>query len=485
MSSADSLRPTGAFWTIIFAIFFGNFMATLSITTINIALPVFMDRFEAPLGTVQWMMSGFMLTTGAIAPVVGFLGDRISYKRLYVLALAGFTAASVLCMFAWNIHLLIAARILQGMFSGVIMPTTMTIIYQVLPKEKQALGIGLWSVSAMLAPAFGPTIGGWLEASYGWQALFAMNAPIGIAAMLAAMRFIPYYRLGGGVKLDLPAFLGVVVGTGSLLTAFSRSSDWGWASWQTLLLLGGGLGILVWFIVRTLRAQAPLLNLQLLRIPRYTCSLILNCTITISLYAGTFLIPIYMQNVQHSTTLHTGLVMLPGTLGMALVSVFVGKLYGRLGPFPLLLGGTLLMLLATWELSRLDLVTGTAFIATWIAVRYIGIAMSNMPVTNAAMSVVPSAYSGQASALLNWVRQGSSALSISIFSTILASRTAAHLQPVSGPAGDMTEGAARELGAIALGIQDVFLIGTVLVAAAIPLTFLLRKPAEAAAELPS
>jgi EmrB/QacA subfamily drug resistance transporter len=472
VESRDSIQKP--FWRIVFAVFFGNFMAALSTTTINVALPVFMDDFNAPLNTVQWMMSGFMLATGVIAPVIGFIGDKLSYKRLYVYALGGFTLTSLLCIFAWNMESLIAFRILQGLFSGIIMPTTMTIIYQVIPKEKQASAISLWTVSAMLAPAFGPTLGGWLTESYGWKALFLMNIPIGIIAMIVTQRFIPYYRLGKGLSLDFVGFLTVIIGTSSLLTSFSQSHSWGWTSWKTMLLMLVGIIMIAYFVMRSLKSNEPLLNLRLFKIPRFTYSLILNCTITISLYAGTFLIPIYLQKIQHESTLHTGLVMLPGTLAMALVSSLVGKVYNKVGPFRLVLSGVILMGVSTWALSRLSMASGTIFIVTWIAIRYVGIAMSNMPVTNSGMSAIPSQSSGQASALMNWIRQGTAALSVSLFSTILSSRTLSYM----GQSGANDSQAASR--ALSLSIQDVFIIGTILVAIAVPLTFFLRKKSHSA-----
>lgn len=213
-----------------------------------------------------------------------------------------------------------------------------------------------------------------------------------------------------------------------------------------------------------MKVNAPLLNLRLFNNRRFTYSLILNCTITISLYAGTFLVPIYMQKIQGANTLHTGLVMLPGTLAMALVSSLVGRVYNKVGPFRLILSGVVLMGVSTWMLSRLSLASGTLFITTWIAIRYVGIAMSHMPVTNAGMSSVPSELTGQASAVTNWIRQGTSALSVSMFSTILSSRTMSY--------GNDGETAVR---ALSLSIQDVFMLGTVLVVVAVPLTFLLRQ----------
>jgi EmrB/QacA subfamily drug resistance transporter len=465
----SSEQGSAPFWSIIIAVFFGNFMAALSTTTINVALPVFMTDFQAELNTVQWMMSGFMLATGVIAPIVGFLGDKLSYKRLYLFALLGFTLTSALCTLAWNMQSLIVFRILQGLCSGIIMPTTMTIIYQVIRKEKQALAIGLWSVSAMLAPAFGPTLGGWLTEYFGWKSLFVMNLPVGILAMIFAQRFIPFYRISKGIKLDVIGFIAVIAGTSSLLLTFSEGHNWGWTSWKTIGLFAIGVAILVYFIRRTLGISNPLLNLRVFKVPRFTYSLIVNCIITISLYAATFMVPIYMQKIQHASSLHTGLVMLPGTLTMAVFSLIVGRIYNRVGPFRLILCGIIIMGFATWELSRLDLGTGITFITSWLAIRYVGISLSNMPVTNAGMTAIPVEFSGHASAVTNWIRQGSAALSISIFSSILSARTLTHLKEIGTTASNVPN------LALSMSIQEVFMIGTILVAVAFPFTFLLRK----------
>ncbi len=461
-----SQKAESTFWTILVAVFFGNFMASLSTTTINVALPIFMDDFGASLNTVQWMLSGFMMATGIIAPVIGFMGDKWSYKKLYVIALSGFTLASLLCTFAWSIESLIAFRILQGLFSGIIMPTTMTIIYQTITKSKQAVAVSFWSVSAMLAPALGPTIGGWLAEIYGWKSLFIMNIPIGIIAVIVAARYIPNYRLSTGIKLDWIGFGAVLVGTSALLVAFSEAHNWGWAGWQTLGMIAAGILVLVFFVRRTLRVSNPLLNLRVLKIPRFTYGLILNCCITISLYAGTLLVPIFMQNIKGESSFTTGMAMLPGTLAMVLISLAAGKLYSKVGPSRLILVGLILMGIATWELSHANVATSALFITVWVAIRYMGIGFSNMPVTNAAMSAVPSVNSGHASAVMNWIRQGTSALSISLFSSILSAQTIAHLG-----AGNVSKTVA-----LSLSVQDVFHLGTIIIIVSLPLTLLLRKP---------
>ncbi|RLQ96125.1 MDR family MFS transporter [Falsibacillus albus] len=458
-----------SFWLIILAIFFGNFMAILSTTTINVAFPVFMEDFHAKLSAVQWMMAGFMLATGVIAPTVGFLGDYLSFKRLYIIALSGFTLFSVLCSIAWNIESLITFRIMQGVCSGIIMPTTMTMIYQLIEKEKQAFAMSLWSLSAMLAPAFGPTLGGWMTEYFGWESLFLINLPIGIIAIFVASICIPYYRMNKITVFDASGFITVIISSSSLLLAFSEGNEWGWTSVKTLSFIGLGLLSLIIFIRRELTARHPLLNIRVFKFNRFTFSLIINCIITASLYSGVFLIPIFMQNIQHATALDTALVLLPGSVVMAVSTPIIGKLYDKTGPFWLILCGILLVGFSTFELSHLQMSSSRMYVTSWLTLRYIGIAFAFMPVTNAGMSAIPRENAGHGSSVTNWIRQATGALSIGIFSSILAAKTIQHAKDMRG---DMT---AIKEHAMAMAVDDVFLIASMICAIGIPLTFLLRS----------
>lgn len=470
---ANKADGNASFWFIILAIFFGNFMSMLSSTTINVAFPIFMKDFHAELGMVQWMITGFLLATGVVAPVVGYFGDRWSYKRLYIFALSGFTLFSGLCTIAWNIESLVLFRILQGVFSGLIIPTTMTMIYQFIEKDRQAFAMSLWSLSSMLAPAFGPTLGGWLTEYFGWRSLFLLNLPIGLVAISVAFKCLPFQRASKSNTFDLPGFITVLVSSSFIILAFSEGNGWGWTSWKTLSFLIVGAATLVYFIRRELSLKEPLLNLRVFHTNRFTYSLIINCIITASLYSGTFLIPVFLQDIQQSTALNTALVLLPGSMVMAFFSPIVGKLYTKIGPFWLILSGIVLLIVSTWELSHITLQATHVYVSAWMTIRYVGIALAFMPVMNAGMSAIPKENSGHASSVTNWVRQATGALSIGVFSSLLAARSLTHQKELSDGASAGAQ-LVREQG-MTLGVQDVFMTATIICIVAIPLTFLLKE----------
>ncbi len=462
------------FWPIMIAIFFGSFVTILSMSTINVALPILMQHFNAELSTIQWTITGFMLATGTIAPLTGYLGERFSYKRLYMASLIGFTASSLLCAIAWDTTSLIAFRIAQGAFSGLVMPATMTIIFQVVPREKQAFAISLWSLSAMLGPAFGPTLSGWLIQSFSWHWLFLMNVPIGIISIILTIKLIPFYRLNVPKSLDVPGLLAVMGGSLSLLIAFSKGNSWGWSSWETLSMLGAGVILLILFVIRELNTSVPLLNLRVFTNLRYSLTLIISCIITISLYSGTYLTPLFLQNIQHVTPLDTGLILLPASLAMAFSMPIVGKLYAKVGPMLLMIIGILLIGIGTLALSWLSVDIPHSYIVLWMIVRNLGIAMATMPASTAGMEQIPITLSGHASSISNWVRNVLGSFSIALFTAMLGSRMTVHVADLTQESTP-PDAVSIQLASFTMSVNDVYLLATFVVLLGLPLCFWIRK----------
>ncbi|MCM3629112.1 DHA2 family efflux MFS transporter permease subunit [Paenibacillus glycanilyticus] len=470
MSSTDkNIR----FWPIMIAIFVGTFVCVLASTTINIALPILGDEFNAELGTVQWTLTGFLLATGTLAPTVGYLGEKISYKYLFLYSLIGFTVFSALCAMAGNIHSLIAFRIMQGASCGLIIPATMAIIFQIIPKEKQAFAISLWGLSASLAPAFGPTISGWLLQSFAWQWLFIMNIPVGIIAIFLVMKFIPYYRLSVPKRFDFLGFITVIIGSASLLLAFGQGHSWGWESIKVVGLFIVGIISLILFIVRELTTKTPLLNIRVFSNGRYTLSLIITNILTISLYAGTLLAPVFLQKVQGITAMETGLLLLPSSFVMALVMPIAGKLYSRVGPRLLMSVGVVFLALGTLMLSLISIDISHMYIVLMMTIRNIGVALIMIPASNAAMELIPKELSGHASSIMNWTRNVMGSFAIAIFTSLLATRTLSYGTELA------KEGYTNKFHisqiAFTMSINDVFFITAIISIIALPLALMVTK----------
>jgi EmrB/QacA subfamily drug resistance transporter len=461
------------FWPIMIAIFFGNFVSVLSTTTINIAVPLLMNHFNTGLHTMQWMVTGFMLATGVTAPLAGYLGGRFSYKRLYLFALIGFTMFSLLCAVAWNPTSLIVFRMLQGSCSGLIMACTMTIIFQVIPAERRPFAVSLWSLSAMVAPAIGPTFSGWLLQYASWHWLFLINIPIGIIAIILTLILIPYYRMNVPKSFDVPGFLTVVLGSLSLLFAFSQGSSWGWGSWRTVSLILLGVVLLVLFVLQELKTEVPLLNLRVFRNRRFTVMLSIYTLVTVAMYAGTYLTPLFLQTVQGTTTLKTGLILLPSSILLALLSPLVGKLYPKLGPVKLISAGILFIFIGLFMLSRLHVNVSHSFIMWAMVVRNLGIGLANVPSSTASMEEIPVEWSGHATSINNWVRNVLSSLGIAVFTSLLSSRSLLHSQELISSGADNID--SIRLLSFTMGVNDVFVIGSLIVLIGLPLMFLVRK----------
>ncbi len=461
------------FMPIMVAIFIGSFLCILASSTINIALEILKDHFQTSLDTITWTLTGFMLAMGTTAPIVGYLGEKFSYKRLYLFSLIGFTLSSALCAAAWDETSLIAFRVLQGAFSGFIIPATMALIYQIIPREKQAMAMALWGLASMMAPAFGPTLSGWLLQNYDWQWLFLMNVPIGLIAIWCVAVYIPYYRLNVPKSFDALGFVTVIVSSTSLLLALGQGHKWGWSSWETLTLLIGGLLMLALFAWRELTAKSPLLDLRVFRNGRYTINVIITNILTISLYSGTFLTPVFLQRIQHVSAMDTGLILLPASLAMALVMPIIGKLYNSVGPRWLMFVGIILLTVGTLTLSWLSIDVSHGYILFWMVVRNLGIALVMMPASNAGMELVPRELSGHASAIMNWTRNVFGSFAIAIFTTMLATRSAHH-GAAFAQAGE-SDVAYISAMSFTMSVNDVYLVATFIAVAALPLSLFVGK----------
>lgn len=324
----------------------------------------------------------------------------------------------------------------------------------------------------MLVPAFGPTLSGWLIESFSWRAIFFINVPIGILTAITVKFSIPDNKRDEHSRFDSVGTITSIMASLLILIAFSESAHWGWTSIQTIGLLVAGFVILFMFIHKERRFDSPLLNLSVFQYKRYTMSIIVGSIITVSLYAGSLLTPLFLQNVQQLTALKAGLILLPSSLIMALIMPIIGKLYNKVGSRILILTGIVLIALGSWKMAHLIINTPTSYTILWMVVRSVGISFSMIPATNAGMEVIPAELSGSASSVSNWVRQGFACLSIGVFTATLTARTTSHAQTLVAQA---PQNQLIPLEAFTQAVNDVFFLSTIIVIIALPLSLFLGK----------
>lgn len=430
----ENVKREIAFWPIMIAIGVGNFVAALSSTTVTIMLPVFMQEFATDIVTVQWVITGYMLSSGMVAPLIAYVADRFSLKRTYLLAMIGFMITSLLVGMAPTITLMLGLRILQGCFGGMIYPITMSLVFQTIDEKRQAFALSIWSVSGVLAPTFGPTVAGILTDVLNWHWVFFINVPVALIAVVIAAKFIPYYTITehNGQKFDITGLISAIVGTYCLLFVFSNLSKWGFISTKTVGFFIVGVVATGYFITHELHCENPLLHLSVLKYSNFFWSVVILCVAQITMNASIVVMPIYLQNVLGYSTTISAIILALGPLCVFFFVPIIGKLYDRIDAkkliYVLMLVGTLSMVLH----AQLSLTSVALYGAIVVLVRDLGVGSLSMPTTNMGMQGLPVELSSHASATSSWVRQCVVSLGIGLINTFLTMRTVTHMEENAG-----------------------------------------------------
>lgn len=456
---------------IIMAIILADFIAVYQIVSLNTSLPGFMKIFNSDLATVHWLMTGFTLAAGVVAPICGYLSDRFSNRRLFLWAVAGLLVSSILCALAWNISSLIIFRILQGVMCGLIQPVTLTIIFQMIPKHRQTKVLGLWSTVSVLGPTIAPTMSGWLQ-GINYHLIFIMIIPFGLLAFIYGWKSLDVTITGSRQKLDKQGFVSVIFGTLLLLILFTNLYEWGIFSVKTIFFFITSLLLLLYFVVRSLRIKNPILQLSILRNKAFASALIISTILIIGLLSCIYFVPLYLVEIHKLTTVEVGLLLLPSAVCMILATMFASRYYQKVGPLFLILTGSLLMVIASWKFSQISISTSKWDVMLLMIIRCIGVGLSMNPVMNLGMSSVPAKMSSHASSLLNWFKQVMGALSIGVLTAFFYIRQSYHVEQFQ-VADHTSSNLLRQ--AYLNSLNDVFWLATILTSLSIPMIILIRR----------
>jgi len=450
----------------------GMFMDIMDTTVINTALPTLAREFNAPRTTIEWVSLGYLLSLAVWIPASGWLGDRFGTKRVFLLALGLFTIGSALCGLSRSIGELVAFRILQGVGGGMLTPVGTAMLFRAYPPRERAKASAVLMIPAVLAPALGPIVGGWLVTNASWRWIFTINVPFGILGLLFGGFFLHEYTEGTAGRFDGAGFVLSATGLSTALYALTQAPDHGWTSPAVLLPGALGVSLLAVLVYVETHIDDPMLAFRLLRERMFRNANIV-LFLTYSSFAGLlFLLPLFLQTLRGLDAFESGLTTFPQALGVIVSGQFVGRLYPRTGPRRLIIGGMTGMLLATLVLVTIDLDTSLWTIREIMFVRGIFMAFAFVPLQAATYANVSAQDTGRASAIFSTQRQVAAALGVAVLATVWISRTDALTAGVTDPAA-----AARQAVA---GFHAAYIVGAGMIAAAVAAGFLIRDSDAAA-----
>ncbi|QWH02898.1 DHA2 family efflux MFS transporter permease subunit [Bacillus mycoides] len=482
----------------------GMFVSILNQTIINVALPPLMNEFNVSTSTAQWLITGFMLVNGILVPISAFLVSRFTYRKLFIAAMLFFTVGSIICATSGNFTMMMTGRVIQAVGAGILMPVGMNIFMTLFPPNKRGAAMGLLGVAMILAPAIGPTVTGWVIENYSWNLMFYGMFVIGLIITFLSFKFFTLAQPVSKTKLDVFGVISSSIGLGSLLYGFSEAGNNGWTSAEVVItLIIGVIGLAV-FIWRELTTDNKMLDLQVFKYPTFTFTLVINAIVTMALFGGMLLLPVYLQNIRGFTPMESGLLLLPGSLIMGIMGPVAGKLFDKYGIRPLAIVGLAITTFATYKFTTLSMDTPYSVIMTDYIIRSIGMSFIMMPIMTAGMNALPMKLISHGTATQNTSRQVAGSIGTAILITLMTQQTTAHVadygnmlttsNPIlvdkvhgmgqslaalagSAQAGDpmstqLLFGQISKLSAIN-GINDAFLIATILAGIAWVLSFFL------------
>jgi DHA2 family multidrug resistance protein len=413
-------------WLVLMVVLPGMTLFTIDITVVNVALAKLGAVYSISVDTVQWAITAYALATGIVTPLAGYVEKRFTMKRVWVIGLAVFTAASVLCGIAPVFWVMVLGRLLQGVAAGLLLPMLISLIFQVFPPDERGAALGFFAIPIVAGPALGPTLGGYIITNWDWRLVFFINLPIGIAAtVLGAMLLRPGVpKLGG--RFDMWGFVLSSLAFGCTLYGLSQVGSHGWSSTLVRGMIGIGVASLIAFIAYELTREDPLLNVRLFAIPLFLNSNIVGWVSTVALFGAEFMLPLYLQNLRGLSAMETGVMLLPQGLAIAVAGPIAGRLVDRVGARYIVMFGFILMAINTWQLSQLTMTTDFGELRWLLAIRGLALGCTMQPTTLTALSAAPTELRTNATSLVTAMRSVWQSFGIALLATLVQTQTVVH-----------------------------------------------------------
>jgi DHA2 family multidrug resistance protein len=476
-------------------------MNSLDTTIANVALPHMAGSVSASQDQITWVLTSYIIAAAIMTPLTGWLSVRIGRKTMFLVSIAGFTAASMLCGVAHSLGEIVVFRLLQGLCGAALIPLSQAVVLDIYPPHQVGQVMAIWGAGAILGPIFGPVIGGYLTDNFSWRWVFFINLPVGIVAFSAVLVFMARDRGQAARPFDFLGFGALVVFIGGLQLMLDRGPTLDWFSspeiWTEALFSAAGLYV---FIVQTLTAREPFFDRALALDRNFVTCNVFGFFIGVLLFSTMALMPPVMQELMNYSVFNAGLVMMPRGLGSFAAMFVVGRLVGRVDTRLILVTGLALCSTALVQMTHFDLsMNATPFVTSGI-VQGLGIGLLFVPLSVTAFATLTPALRAEGTSVYTLVRNLGSSAGISLMEALDTRETsvahadlAAHVQPSNpvfaagvpppmNPAGPGGAAALTTLNgeitrqAAMVALIDVFHLMLVMTLCLVPLLLIMRQP---------
>jgi MFS transporter, DHA2 family, multidrug resistance protein len=426
----------------------------LDTSIVNVAIPHMMGNLGATLDQIAWVSTGYIVANVIVLPITGWLSAYFGRRRYFAGSIALFTFASFMCGNAHSLEMLVLWRIIQGLGGGALLSTSQAILYEEFPREEYGTAMAIFGVGVMVGPTLGPTVGGYITDAYGWPWIFYINIPFGMLALMLTLTFIKdsLHQIKAE-RVDYIGLLLLAVGIGTLQTMLERGErlDWFDSRFVTLLAVISGASLIA-FVWRELTTEHPVVDLRILNSRQLAVGVVFGGVLGICLYATVFVLPVYLQNLQHFTANQTGMVILPGALASAFTMAIMGRQQGKFDGRWSIAVGVGVFALSMWKHAHFTTDSGMHDFFWPLIFRGVGLGLIFVPLTNLALADLPMSKIPNGTGLFNLMRQLGGSVGIALSATLVQRFTSIHRADLIANVTPYSEVARERLAAITNGL---------------------------------
>ena len=432
MNDAAAWRPTVNPWIIALTVTLATFMEVLDTSIANVSLPHIAGSLSAGQDESTWVLTSYLVSNAIVLPLSGWLSSIMGRKRFYMSCVAVFTISSALCGFAPNLPMLIFFRVLQGVGGGGLQPSEQAILADTFVPAKRGMAFAVYGIAVVMAPAIGPTLGGWITDNFTWRWIFFINIPVGILSLLLTSRLIqdpPYFkrRKLKETHIDYTGLGFIALGLGTLQVVLDKGQRDDWFEshfivWLTAIAVVSLIFVIFW----EWHHKDPIIDLHLFRERSFATANFLMFMLGFALLGSTLLLPLFMQTLLGYTAERAGLALMPGGFTIMVAMPIVGFLLSRYRPRYLMMFGLSALSFSLFHMTTFNLGIDFRTVTMARAYQALGLAFLFVPINTTAYSSLPRDKNNAASGLMNLARNIGGSVGISVVTTLLARRTQFH-----------------------------------------------------------